>query len=190
MQDNEIIKGLDILNKFDFFGGQRAGRELWNDKPVEVQDEDVENFAKDVQFLKDLIKRQQAEIEELQILTGLMRKRTYYNKFVKEVFQKEKGSNLVYPDADEIYKRYFEQQAEIERLEKESLDKERAYTEEYIVRKELKSKLKTTKADAIKEFAEKLKESLTGWNTDPTDEEIEYVIDKLLKEVVGANNDR
>lgn len=44
--------------------------------------------------------------------------------------------------------------------------------------------------NTAKVFAEKLKESLTGWDTDPTDEEIEYVIDKLLKEMVGANNDR
>lgn len=65
MIDKEITKALDILDKFDFFGGQRAGRELWNDKPAKVQDEDIENFTKDVQFLKDLIQRQQAEIDKL-----------------------------------------------------------------------------------------------------------------------------
>ena len=37
MTDNEIIKAWDILAKLDFFGGQRAGRELWNEKPVDVQ---------------------------------------------------------------------------------------------------------------------------------------------------------
>ena len=65
MTEKEIIKALDILDKFDFFGGQRAGRELWNDKPLEVQDKDIENFAKDVQFLKDLIKRQQERIDRI-----------------------------------------------------------------------------------------------------------------------------
>ena len=49
------------------------------------------------------------------------------------------------------------QKAEIERLEKESADKERAYTEEYCLRKELKTELKTEKSEAIKEFAEELK---------------------------------
>lgn len=44
--------------------------------------------------------------------------------------------------------------------------------------------------NTAKVFAEKLKKSLTGWDSDPTDEEIEYVIDKLLKEMEGANNDR
>ena len=62
--DNEIIKANDILDKFDFFN-QRAGRELYNDKPVIVQNEDIRNFENDVKFLKDFINRQQAEIERL-----------------------------------------------------------------------------------------------------------------------------
>jgi len=57
--NNEIIKALDILDKFDFFYGQRAGRELWFDKPKEVQDEDIKNFSKDIAFLKDFIITQQ-----------------------------------------------------------------------------------------------------------------------------------
>lgn len=65
MTDKEIIKALDILDKFDFFQGQRAGRELWNDKPFDVQNKDIENFSKDVAFLKDFINRQKAEIEML-----------------------------------------------------------------------------------------------------------------------------
>ena len=72
MTDNEIIKAWDILAKFDFFGGQRAGRELWNKKPVDVQNEDIENFSKDVAFLKDFINRQNAEIEKLNVeLVGM-----------------------------------------------------------------------------------------------------------------------
>lgn len=63
MTDNEIIKAWDILAKFDFFGGQRAGRELWNEKPFDVQNEDIKNFSEDVKILKDLINRQRAEIE-------------------------------------------------------------------------------------------------------------------------------
>lgn len=65
MTDNEIIKVFNILDKFEFFGGQRAGRELWFDKPTDVQDKDIESFARDVEFLKDFINRQQAEIERL-----------------------------------------------------------------------------------------------------------------------------
>lgn len=46
---------LDILDKFAFFQGQRAGRELWLDKPVEVQEEDLENFNKDIRTIRDYI---------------------------------------------------------------------------------------------------------------------------------------
>lgn len=65
MTDNEIIKANDILNKFDFFN-QRAGRELWNEKTVAVQDEDIRDREKDIKFLKDLINRQKAQIERLE----------------------------------------------------------------------------------------------------------------------------
>ena len=52
-----ITKGqaIDILDKFDFFQGQRAGRELWNDKPYEVQEEDIKAFSRDVVELKAYI---------------------------------------------------------------------------------------------------------------------------------------
>jgi hypothetical protein len=72
MTDNEIIKARDILAKLDFFGGQRAGRELWNEKPVDVQNEDIENFTKDIAFLKEFINRQKAEIERLNLENSQM----------------------------------------------------------------------------------------------------------------------
>ena len=45
----------DILEKLSFFYGQRAGRELWNDKPREVQDEDIASFNRDMDFLWTII---------------------------------------------------------------------------------------------------------------------------------------
>ena len=56
----EIEKAIEILDKLSFFGGQRAGRELWNDKPREVQDEDIANFNRDVEWLRDFICRMDA----------------------------------------------------------------------------------------------------------------------------------
>ena len=53
----ELEKAIEILDKLSFFGGQRAGRELWNDKPRKVQDEDIANFNRDVEWLRDLICR-------------------------------------------------------------------------------------------------------------------------------------
>lgn len=46
---------MDILEKFDFFQGQRAGRELWNDKPFDVQEKDINNFSRDVSLIKEYI---------------------------------------------------------------------------------------------------------------------------------------
>ena len=65
MTDNDIVKAIDILEKFEFFGGQRAGRELWFEKPVDVQNMDIESFSKDIVFLKKFINRQKAKIERL-----------------------------------------------------------------------------------------------------------------------------
>ena len=73
MTDNEIIKAWDILCKMDFFGGQRAGRELWSEKPTAIQDADIESFSNDVAFLKDFIDRQKAEIERLKGWESLLK---------------------------------------------------------------------------------------------------------------------
>ena len=78
MTDNEIIKANDILDKLDFFGGQRVGRELWFEKPFDVQNEDIEDFSKDIAFLKDFINRQKAEIERVTAEANRY-KRYYFN---------------------------------------------------------------------------------------------------------------
>ena len=51
-------KALEIIEKFEFFQGQRAGRELWEDKPEEVQERDLANFNRDCRLLKEFIKSQ------------------------------------------------------------------------------------------------------------------------------------
>ena len=89
----------------------------------------VDNQAEALRGNQAKIKEMQEEIKEFEIQTGLMRKRTYYNKFVEEVFQKEKGSDLIYPDFDEIYKRYFELLHQREKIvEQLEVEVERART--------------------------------------------------------------
>ena len=56
-RDTDVLIALEVLDKLSFFGGQRSGRELWNDKPREVQDEDIANFNRDVEWLRDFICR-------------------------------------------------------------------------------------------------------------------------------------
>ena len=53
--DADMNKAIEILDKMQFFGGQRAGRELWADKPKEVQDADLEAFNRDIVFLRKVI---------------------------------------------------------------------------------------------------------------------------------------
>lgn len=48
-------KALEILDKWQFFYGQRAGRELWSDKPEEVQNKDIEDFNRDIEFLRGIL---------------------------------------------------------------------------------------------------------------------------------------
>lgn len=50
-------KALEILYKIQFFYGQRAGRELWADKPIDVQNKDIENFNRDIEFLREYISK-------------------------------------------------------------------------------------------------------------------------------------
>ena len=49
-------QAIDILDRFDFFMGQRAGRELWNSKPPEIQEKDIEAFSRDCQLLIEYVK--------------------------------------------------------------------------------------------------------------------------------------
>ena len=49
-------QAIDILEKFDFFQGQRAGRELWNDKPKDIQDKDIDYFSRDCRLLIEYVK--------------------------------------------------------------------------------------------------------------------------------------
>lgn len=68
---------MEILDKMNFFQGQRAGRELWNDKPFEVQEEDLENFKRDINtigsYIWDIVKelKQYRDAEEQGLLLRL-----------------------------------------------------------------------------------------------------------------------
>ena len=56
MKDKEKqTKVFDILDKIEFFQGQRAGRELWLDKPKEIQDKDISDFIKDINYIRSYL---------------------------------------------------------------------------------------------------------------------------------------
>lgn len=68
-------KALDILDKMDFFQGQRAGRELWNEKSRYVQEMDLQIFREDVSKLKayiaDVVPRDEVERIENEIFDNV-----------------------------------------------------------------------------------------------------------------------
>lgn len=49
---NEIM---DILDKWEFFLGQRSGRELSMDKPTQIQDQDLTNFNRDLETVRSFV---------------------------------------------------------------------------------------------------------------------------------------
>ena len=57
---NEVV---DILAKMQFFQGQRGGRELWNDKPFEVQEKDLESFNKWIKTIRKYILQLEEKVE-------------------------------------------------------------------------------------------------------------------------------
>lgn len=54
----DIDRAIDILDKWEFFHGQRAGRELWAEKPREVQEQDIANFCRDLGVVREALERQ------------------------------------------------------------------------------------------------------------------------------------
>lgn len=77
-RDTDVLIAFEVLDKLSFFGGQRAGRELWNDKPREVQDEDIASFNRDIECLRDIIRKHMNDglspVEELDWRQDMLRK--------------------------------------------------------------------------------------------------------------------
>ena len=54
----------DILDKWGFFFGQRAGRELWGDKSKEAQDQDIADFNRDINAVRIALRGPTREMVE------------------------------------------------------------------------------------------------------------------------------
>ena len=62
MNREKIIDGLEMLRFFN----QRAGRELWIDKPHDVQEQDISNADRIYVSTISLLKEQRERINELE----------------------------------------------------------------------------------------------------------------------------
>lgn len=65
MSEIKTSEVLDILEKLQFFQGQRAGRELWLDKPPVVQEQDLYNFNRDIEKIRSYIQAKNNMMQEI-----------------------------------------------------------------------------------------------------------------------------
>jgi hypothetical protein len=89
---------------------------------VEQRIEDYSESQKKWETAYDKLEEENESLKEdkleLEAILDLRSKRKFYNKFVKEVFQKQEGKKLTHPDFDYIYEQYFKLTEENERLRK------------------------------------------------------------------------
>ena len=91
IKTNEV---LDILDKLQFFQGQRAGRELWLDKPPVVQEQDLDNFNRDIEKIRSYI---QAKNNMMQEIVDILKKKinplhnVNWNSAIEEAIEIVKG---------------------------------------------------------------------------------------------------
>ena len=71
---------------------------------------------------KEYILLVMSEVEDYERILDVMDQRPYRKLYLKEEREKRKG--LLYPDADEIYRKYFEQREHIEFLQKKYFEKD------------------------------------------------------------------
>ena len=74
---NEVM---DILDKWQFFYGQIAGRELWMDKPKEIQDKDLANFIRDLETVRSFVNLLRVTDTDIDNLKDNLKIVNYVNK--------------------------------------------------------------------------------------------------------------
>lgn len=180
----------DLLEKMDFFQGQRAGRELWNDKPFEVQEQDIANFSRDISLIKEYINSQEQRIKEL--TEELTCKETEYNELY-ELLQTYKADSEAYRS----YSKTLEKENEsLKTLLNESYDTQNSLTEEnerLRAENERYAELedgcyvtgyKNIKADTVREMQERLKAEIAKYFLPTFRFQANAFIDQIAKEML------
>ena len=75
-------QALEIIDKRDFFN-DRAGRELWNDKPKEIQDEDIRNAHEEYEQLKEYVLNQPKVGEWIPVEERLPEEKKFYEEIMR-----------------------------------------------------------------------------------------------------------
>lgn len=82
-------------------------------KEFEEKDKEIERLTKVEKEHQRINGELREELKELKEIQRIGREREYHSKFLKD-FQKERGKN-VFPDHDEIYKRYDDYKSRVEK---------------------------------------------------------------------------
>lgn len=117
LKPEDVMRALDILDKMDFFQGQRAGRELWREKPFEVQEQDIADFSNGIDFIKKVIMnasllltdaklvslKKDAEIEKLRKDIAAYQKSTIYwhKRWIEAASQLDEYADMLMEEMDE-----------------------------------------------------------------------------------------
>ena len=187
LKPEDVMRALDILDKMDFFQGQRAGRELWFEKPFEVQEQDIADFSQGIEFVKNLI----ADADAL----ALLREKD------AEIERLTKERDDARRDCAIAEQNHYECKKELEEMSDDILDSVRAERDRYKAESEqYQSALLKRCAEheydysrgwneAITEFAERLKRFYSHLVGKTVGGSVEYHINQILKEMKGENND-
>lgn len=97
----------DILDKIQFFQGQRAGRELWNDKPTNVQDEDIATFNRGIDSVRDYIISLEKEVMNLRNQRVQLRQLIYTlskdkSEIVRKALEEVFSELITYSEAEHL----------------------------------------------------------------------------------------
>jgi hypothetical protein len=170
MKPEDVMKALDILDKMNFFQGQRAGRELWFEKPFEVQEQDIADFSQGIAFLKNLIEDALALLREK-------------DARIKHLEKTMKESILSNTELLENLNRLVEKKdAEIKYHRKTIAQNAQLALEVTI------DEIQKARAEAITEFAERVKTFYRNLRGKTIGGSVEYHIEQIAKEMKGENN--
>ena len=99
---NELLARIDLLEKEN----QELKLELSGYRQAILEDKDMLGLKEENQELKK-------QLEEIEVIVGLMQKRNLISKFDKEYDEEDKKKNPnrdyagIMPDAEEVYRRYY-----------------------------------------------------------------------------------
>ena len=187
----EFMIKLDLSNKLPYIDGYT---------PKQIAYEEIFNYIIELE----------SDNERLKTVVDIANERAYRKKFINEwrkEYQKEldkqgNGHIAGYPDFDLVYKLYFEQKDRIAELEKGNeekykrimeLEQDLVYADENVFFRECNVALneKEIKAEALKQFAERLKEYIEhhhGNYGDLSYSECVHIIDETLKEFIDEQD--